>query len=209
MMCPDREAKLNEYADGTLAPAERGALEQHLTECAGCRMAVAQLRGLIAGARELPRSIEPPRDLWLGIAGRLGQGATGNVPRAWWRERTFWAGALAAAATFVIVFGVYRLLPPSTALYRPEGQGWAAVEADYQQAAAELGGTLAAERDRLRPETVALVARNLSLIDAAIRESRAALARDPGNAELRRLFAAAYRQKIELLRWATRVATSS
>src|SRR2546427_555962 len=64
-------------------------------------------------------------------------------------------------------------------------------------------------RRRLRPETVAVGGRNLRIIDAAIRESRAALERDPGNAELRQLFAAAYRQKVELLRWATRVATSS
>ena len=45
-------------------------------------------------------------------------------------------------------------------------------------------------------------------IDAAIAESRAARARDPANAELRRLFAAASRQKVDLLQWVTRVAAS-
>src|SRR6266571_3184600 len=128
---------------------------------------------------------------------------SGNVQRA------FWTGALAAAAVFAIVVGISRFLPPSTALHRPAGQGWAAVTADYEQSAAELVATLVTERGRLRPETVALVERNLRIIDEAIRESRAALERDPGNAELRQLFAAAYRQKVELLRWATRVATSS
>ena len=61
----------------------------------------------------------------------------------------------------------------------------------------------------LKHDEAFLVERNLQIIDAAIRESRAALERDPGNAELRELFAAAYRQKVELLRWATRVATAS
>jgi len=203
MMCADMEAKLNEYVDGTLPAAERALVAAHLAGCAGCRAAVAELEALLAGAQALPQSIRPSRDLWGGIAARLGRRATGNVQRA------FWAGALAAAATLVIAFGIYRLLPPSTTLYRPVGLGWPAVEADYEQAAVELSRTLAAGRDRLRPETVAVIERNLRIIDAAIAESRAALARDPANAELRQLFAAASRQKVELLRWAARVATSS
>lgn len=208
MMCADMEGKLNEYVDGALAAGERRAVEQHLAACAGCRAAVAELQALLAAAAALPKSIPPRRDLWGGIAVRLGQRATGNVQRA------FWTGALAAAATIVIAFAIYRLLPPSTVLYRPEGRRWAAVQADYEQSAAALAATLAAERGggrggRLRPETVALLERNLRIIDAAIQESRAALARDPGNAELRQLFAAAYRQKVELLRWAARAATSS
>jgi anti-sigma factor RsiW len=201
MMCRDMEVKVNEYVDGTLDPGERAAVEAHLATCSGCRAAVAELRDMLAGAQELPRSIEPPRDLWVGIAPRLARRVTGNVQRA------FWAGALAAAAVLLIVFGIPRpTVRPSDG---PAGRGWAAVQADYEQSAAALAATLAAERGHLRPATVALVERNLRIIDAAIRESRAALERDPGNTELRTLFAAAYRQKVELLRWATRVATAS
>ena len=204
MICPDMEVKLNEYVDGTLSAAERALVAAHVAGCAGCHAAVAELQALLAAAGALPKSVQPSRDLWGGIAARLGQRTTGNVQRA------FWTGALAAAAVFAIIVGISRFLPPSTALHRPGGgQGWAAVTADYEQSAAELVATLRTERGRLRPETVALVERNLRIIDAAIRESRAALERDPGNAELRQLFAAAYRQKVELLRWATRVATSS
>ena len=200
MMCGDREAQLNEYVDGTLAADARALVEAHLAQCAGCREAVAELRGLVDGARGLPRTIEPGSDLWTGIARRIGKRETGNGKR-WWR------GALAAAATLVIGFALYRLLPPSTVLSRPEGRGWVAVQAEYQQATDELTRTLATERDRLAPATRALLERNLGVIDAAIRESRDALARDPGNVELRGLFAAAARQKVELLRWATRAAT--
>src|SRR5205814_656622 len=128
----------------------------------------------------------------------------------WERPRRSCSGraALAAAAVRVIALGLYRLLPPSTAPYRPAGQGWAAVQADFDRATNELSLILAAQRGRLRPETVALVERNLGIIDAAIAESRAALARDTANAELQHLWAAAARQKVELLRWATRVAAS-
>ena len=41
------------------------------------------------------------------------------------------------------------------------------MQADYEQAAIELGRTLAAGRGRLQPETVAVVERNLRIIDAA------------------------------------------
>ena len=202
MMCPHMEATLNEYVDGMLAARARATVEAHLAGCAGCRTAVAELRALVAGAAALPKTVEPSRDLWATIEPRIVQRATWNVQRVWWR------GALAAAAVLVIALGLYRLLPPSTAPYRPAGQGWAAVQADFDRATNELSLILAAQRGRLRPETVALVDRNLAVIDAAIAESRAALARDPANAELQHLWAAAARQKVELLRWATRVAAS-
>jgi len=109
----------------------------------------------------------------------------------------------------VIALGLYRLLPTSTDLDRP-APGWVAVDADFDRATVELTRILATQRDRLSPETVALLERNLQVIDRAIAESRAALARDSGaaNTELRELVAAAARQKVELLRWAARLAES-
>jgi anti-sigma-K factor RskA len=194
------DAKLNEYVDGTLAARDRASVEAHLAECAACRAAVGELRSLSAAAASLPKSIEPGRDLWGGIETRIRRRATWNVRRVGWR------GALAAAAILVLAVGIYRLTarPPD----RRVGEGWAVVQADFDRATNQLGLILAAERERLRPETVALLERNLAVIDAAIAESRAALARDPANTELRRLFAAASRQKVELLRWAARVAAS-
>jgi len=194
------DAQLNEYVDGTLAARDRASVEAHLAECAGCRAAVAELRSLAAAAATLPKSIEPGRDLWAAIETRIRQRAPRNVQRVWW------FGALAAAAVLVLAFGIYRLTarPPD----RRMGEGWVAVQADFDRATDELGVILAAERGRLRPETVAVLEHNLAIIDAAIGESRAALARDPANAELRRLFAAASRQKVELLQWVTRVAAS-
>jgi len=200
-MCNEWETQLNEYVDGTLAAEARALVEAHLAGCAGCRAAVVELRALVAGAADLPKRIEPARDLWTGIAARVGKREVRNGKR-WWRT------ALAAAATLVIGFAVYRLLPPFAAHYRPVGEGWLAVEAQYEQASDELTRALAMERDRLAPATVALLQRNLAVIDAALRESRDALARDPENVELRGLVASAARRKVELLRWATRVATA-
>src|SRR2546428_13897725 len=41
----------------------------------------------------LPKSIEPPRDLWPDIEARLGAGASGS-----WRRRWYWVPLAAAAA---------------------------------------------------------------------------------------------------------------
>jgi hypothetical protein len=202
MMCGEWETRLNEYVDGTLTAETRALVEAHLAQCAGCREAVAELRALVAGAAALPRRIEPARELWSGVASRIGTRDSGIGTR-WWRT------ALAAAATVILAFALSRLFPTSPDRSRPETEEWAAVEAHYESAAADLDRTLAAERTRLAPATVALLQRNLGVIDAAIRESRDALARDPGNVELRGLVASAARVKVELLRWATRVATSS
>ncbi len=203
MTGPHMEVKLNEYVDGTLAARERATVEAHLADCAGCQAAIVELRALLTAAAALPKSIPPQRNLWTAIETRIVQRATWNVQRRWWR------GALAAAAVFVIALGLYRLFPVPRSDFRVgEGQGWAAVQADFDRASDELELTLATERERLRPETVALLERNLAVIDAAIAESRAALARDPANGELRRFFAAASQQKVELLRWVTRTEKS-
>lgn len=201
MMCPEREALLNEYVDGTIAAAERASVEAHLATCAGCRTGVAELRGLVASAAALPQRIEPSRDLWGVIEARIGRRATRDLQRAWWRP------ALAAAAVLVLAVGLYRRRSPSPGRSDPAGE-WAAVQADYDAAARQLNGIFAAGRGRLSPATVALVERNLALLDAAIADSRAALERDPANPELRHLLAAANRQKVELLRWTVRLPAS-
>ena len=200
MMCGEWEAQLNAYVDGTLTTDERSGVDTHLADCAGCRAAVAQLLDLAARAAALPRNIEPPVDLWADIAHRIA--ASHREAKRWWHQRAVWGGALAAAASFVIALSISRVLALRDATNLSPTGRWAAAEAGYDRAADELAQALAAARARLRPETVALLERNLRLIETAIRESRAALARDSGDADLRALVHAAYREKVELLRWA-------
>ncbi|MGH9262762.1 MAG: hypothetical protein ACRD08_23160, partial [Acidimicrobiales bacterium] len=89
----------------------------------------------------------------------------------------------------------------------PDRPGWVVLEAEYARAADEV--ELGPERGALAPDAGAIVDAGLRVVDQAIAESRAALARDPDSIELAHLVAAAYERKIDLLRWAGRVARSS
>jgi hypothetical protein len=110
------ETRLADYVDGLLSETERREVERHLAGCAACRADVDAIRRLQAAAHALPREIQPPRDLWAGIAGRIGAapGAeTGpandvGVIRFDFRRRAHSArwmspGMLAAAAIVLIV----------------------------------------------------------------------------------------------------------
>ena len=72
----------------------------------------------------------------------------------------------------------------------------------------ELRAELQALHDDLSPETVVKVEHALATIDLAIAEGREALLRDPANTALSELVASNYRQKIDLLRRMTQLAST-
>ncbi len=65
--------RLSEYLDGDLAEPEQAALEAHLATCAACGDALAGLRRIVVRARAL-EDRPPSRDLWPGVATRIGAG---------------------------------------------------------------------------------------------------------------------------------------
>ena len=85
---------------------------------------------------------------------------------------------------------------------------WQASERVFQANVLALREQLEALHDHLAPETLVKVERALATIDLAIAEGREALLRDPANAALSELVASNYRQKIELLRRMTQLASS-
>lgn len=76
----------------------------------------------------------------------------------------------------------------------------AAVEDVYGREIARLRRIIDQRRATLDTATVGVIERNLGIIDTAIRESRAALARDPASALLNEQLTKALEQKVELLR---------
>lgn len=59
------------YVEGTLGPGQTAEVEAHLRVCAVCCEELEAMRTLVSATAGLPRSIEPPVDLWPGIESRL------------------------------------------------------------------------------------------------------------------------------------------
>ncbi len=70
MACEQYSEAIGELVDGTLDPAGRRALDEHLASCAACRALAADLRRIHREAAELPR-VAPPETLWAKVRGRL------------------------------------------------------------------------------------------------------------------------------------------
>ena len=213
------EDELHDVADGTQPPDAAGRGARHLMHCARCRADVERIRELLALAASLPRSIDPPADLWRSSHSRIGSAPASEAIRAR-APRSRGASLLgdrrwlAAAAVLLIVVSstITALLIGSPGRDLARGPDSIApptdvrapavrtVSDDYERLDQELTTQLAAQRDRLQPETIAKVERNLAIIDAAIAEIRDALEDDPGNDALLLLLKASYGQKSALVR---------
>ena len=225
-------ARLSDYVDDELAPAERGVLERHLAECAGCEATVAGLRRVKLRAGALAERV-PQRDLWSGIAARIGL-ASGEMevaaPRRMPARRwafTLSLPQLAAAAVLLLAVGAgatWLSLGPSR-VPAPAGRpvavgtgvptvGPEPVSAErfagsgaYQAAIGDFQRVLDANRSRLDTSTVRVIEESLRTIDRAIARAQAALAADPSDVYLNAHLAEPMRQKLELMRRAARLAT--
>lgn len=220
MTCREADTRIDAFLDGTLEPEERDALETHLRECDRCRRESAGLRALLDDAAILPRSREPGRDLWPEIRAEIRRRrAVALEPR---RTHGPWVrrALLAAAAVALIVLSstitwllrepaegpAPHLGPAPNAAFPADVRAW---ETQVVEATRELASALERNRESLAPETVTLLEENLRIIDDAIRESRAALAEDPGNAALGQMLWATYKQKLDLLQQAARWSAES
>ncbi|KAA2285237.1 hypothetical protein [Arenimonas fontis] len=135
--------------------------------------------------RQLPREMEPPRDLWPGIARRL------TVrPR---RRQFRWTG-LALAASLALVAGLVWQLRPA------RGDPIADLRADLVQRQAEA---LVAEYEAALRELEAVpvppeLAPALDTLDASALEIRRALAQDPGEVRLLDQLRRTYARRLSL-----------
>jgi len=207
MTCEEMRKRLDAYADGSLPPAEVARVEVHLETCAECAAFLVRAADSLSGMGSLPRSIEPRGDLWPAIRARL-------TPRGGSRRRVAVPGwwLAAAAVTLIVASSIVTALlvrRPATSSVAGAPVRLVGLEVQYAAATAELTQVLEQARDRLAPETVATIERNLAVIDSALAESRRALARDPANAALAQLVLAAWRQKMDYLRRATALPVKS
>jgi negative regulator of sigma E activity len=230
--------RLSEYLDGELTAAEQAACESHVESCESCQTTLSELRLVISAARADADQL-PATDLWPRILEQITDPGTGAAtlrtaaalpfkPR---RDRTFVFTlpqlALAASLLIAVSAGVAYLAAGRVAsrpgvqedpiqaqaepLMPASGQVERAnfADAQYDQAVSDLESVLVDMRDELDPRTVVVIERNLAAIDEAIREARAALDADPANTFLNSHLAAARSKKLELLRRATMIQSTS
>jgi hypothetical protein len=214
MKCIDCIDRFDDFIDGRLEADEVAELRVHLEVCAACAAEFESMSRLRDRAAELPRSLDPPRDLWPEIAVGI---AESNVVRGRFGRRAL----LAAAAAVLVVASMVTayLLGRSQAVVIAEsptaGEGvpsavlLASFEdlgvEGYESRRAELLDALEARSHELSPETMEVVRTNLKLIDQAMDQIAEALGEDPENRLLMRQLAGTYRRQIDLLQRAVRL----
>jgi anti-sigma factor RsiW len=207
--------RLSDYLDGELPAGERAALEEHLKTCPDCPAILADLRRVVARAAVMDVHT-PSRDLWPGIAGRIGAASTGARRAA--RRWSFSLPQLAAAAIALMTMsggavwlarssGSAPLTTPIATETAPVTTP-AAIHASrsaaqsYAAAVADLERVLAGGRGQLDSTTVRVIEENLAVIDRAIAQAQRALNADPANLYLNTHLAETMRRKLDLLRQA-------
>jgi hypothetical protein len=211
--------RLSEYLDGSLEQEERAGLETHLTECHTCSAALADLRRVVARARTL-ESTPPARDLWTGIAERIGTRSRPSRTLAFTRRRiSFTVPQLAAAAIALMLAGVgtMRLVTrpdTPTPVSTSPGEAWSprvtpVATPGLDAAVAQLEQSLREGRGQLDTATVRVLEKNLAIIDRAIEEAHRALELDPASTYLNHHLTSQKLRKLELLRRANQLVTRS
>ncbi|MGH7653567.1 MAG: hypothetical protein ACREN6_02785 [Gemmatimonadaceae bacterium] len=182
-----------------------------------------ELEAIARRAAQLP-ALSPSRDLWAGIEARIQAPvialphAPAAVPgRLPWRRLAIAASLLVAATagvTYTIVarHGAAELaatndsatvvapLPMTPAMpVSAASVNAASAEQTFDREIGAMRNVIAQRRKDLDPATIAVLEKNLKVIDAAIAESKAALAKDPASAFLMDRLNHAYDTKLQLL----------
>ena len=215
------ELVINDYVDGTLTAAERIDVGRHLEDCAACRLLADDLGHIRDRARALPL-VPPPAAAWDRIerAIRLHAAvlpATGRRRFSVSRRTVGWALAATLVLATVIGLSMARPHPPSpggpaiAAGALPEGASDARdlaqsvdselrqAEEHYDKAIKGLEQIANSESGALDPQIAAAVQKNLTVIDQAIGESRAALRTQPDSEPAQQSLLESFRTKLMLL----------
>jgi hypothetical protein len=98
------EGTIHAWLDGALDADEAARVEQHAAECATCAAAVAEARGLVAGASRILGALDHVPG---GVVPRATGGSLGSArsSRSMWRVLHFTPARAAAAAILIVAAG--------------------------------------------------------------------------------------------------------
>ena len=209
--CQDYEIALGDYVDGTLDERARIEIEAHLAACERCRGVVADFGVIRQSALSLEPQL-PPAHVWT----RLSAAFEAEQRSSFHGWRFSWQQSLAASLVTVtlvasLVWIGKGLAPvnsssPRLASTTPAATEPVSVKAEfdlaemqYTNAIAGLESIAKSEQAALDMETADVLQANLTVIDGAITESRAALQTEPDNPAAQDSLFDALRSKLELL----------
>ena len=193
----DIRYRLDDFVDGLLPPTEHEAVAAHLAACAECAAVVAATRSLLDAASELPESVEPPRDLWAGIAEGIAERPADAPPLQILREdssriadpeprrgrtagtlRPAWLAAAALALLRVMPAVTSRLVPslvgPAGPILRSSAFDPAALAPLARDLQDEGRRRLADRQERLATRDIKTLACGFADVESALAEARAA-----------------------------------
>jgi hypothetical protein len=208
--CQDYEIALGDYVDGTLDERSRIEIDAHLASCERCRGLVADFGAIRRAALSL-EPVLPPAQVWTKLSA-----AFEEEQRSSFHGWSFsWQQSLAAALVTVTLVAslawIGKGLAPingssarlASATATTEASSVDAefdlAEAQYTSAIEGLESITKREQSALDMETADVLQANLTVIDGAITESRAALQTEPDNPAAQDSLFDALRSKLELL----------
>jgi anti-sigma factor RsiW len=215
MNCPFAR-QIDDYVDDLLPAAGSAAFDAHLSGCGTCLTLVADLRRIRTAAATLQRHSPPPA-VWQRIEQQI-QPRRRWLPVLAWNSRA-WMPALAGVVVLVLAIGLVRWSPfgrgaspaSSSVAATPSSSAIPAaapesVDAEltlaqqhYERAIAGLEQITSSEGGALDSQTSAELQKNVSVIDQAINESRAALQTQPASVAAQESLFEALRSKVALL----------
>ena len=221
MKCEDLNEALVDLVDGRLDGAGQRTVERHLEGCANCRALVEDLRSIRAAAFMLDRR-EPKAETWSKVkaavaAEPVSRGRLLDMGRGTRRGGVNWPVWLGAAAALILatVIGLLPLMNRAQAPHTEAAQDpgadapevtvesvtaeFEAAEKHYQKAIDDLQTIANKDTGELDPQVAAVLQKNLTVIDQAITESRAALRSQPSSANAQSGLFEALRSKVALL----------
>jgi hypothetical protein len=167
----------------------------------------------------LPREVEPPRDLWPAIEGRLEPRDGRSRGRRWQWPAAAAAAVMLVAASSLITASLLRHDEAATAQRSPAPSGAVLAPAAFGPGQALGPAYLAARRDLARsleariaslpPDGRLQLERNLAELRRASEEINAALALSPGDPLLEELLLNVYQDELAVLASANEMAASN
>jgi anti-sigma factor RsiW len=210
---------LVDLVDGRLDGAEQRNVERHLEGCQDCRALVEDLRTVRAAAFMLDRR-EPKAATWTKLQAAVAAEPAPKARVLSMGRRGFggsvgvWLGAAAALilATVISLMPLMNRQAPHDDVAPAESAEaaadptvesvtaeFAAAEKHYQKAIDDLQTIASKDTGELDPQVAAVLQKNLTVIDQAISENRAALKSQPSSSNAQNGLFDALRTKVALL----------